>query len=282
MPKIQQFSIRGDNRGSLIALECGKEIPFAVRRAYYIFGTSMGVARGYHAHKALSQICIAVAGSCRMILDDGTGRSEVMLDRPDKGLLIRSNIWREMHDFSEDCVLLVLADSIYDESDYIRDYDHFLEFVSKSKLSFHPYDMDYLDHSWNWLNDPETKALVDAGDFTRAQQRAWFESLSGRNDYLVWGVGLHNQPVGVVGLKGIERASAEYFGYFGEKSCWGKGLGQQMLDFAEDQARQRGITLMRLRVLESNTRAIRLYERLGYRFCATQPPASVLMVKALG
>ena len=282
MPSLQTFTVRGDHRGSLVALECGKEIPFAVRRTYYIYATRDGVARGFHAHKALSQVCIALAGTCRMVLDDGITRSEVLLNRPDQGLLIRSNIWREMHDFSDDCVLLVLADSIYDESDYIRDYPKFLEFVAKSKLDFHAYDADYLDRSWHWLNDPETKALVDGGDFTRAQQHAWFKSLPVRSDYKVWGVALHGEPVGVVGLKGIERASAEYFGYFGEKSCWGQGLGQQMLDFAEDQARQMGITLMRPRVLESNTRAIRLYERLGYRFCATHAHASILMVKALG
>jgi RimJ/RimL family protein N-acetyltransferase len=282
MPPLKTFAVRGDSRGSLIALECGMDIPFAVRRVYYIFNTTAGVARGFHAHKALSQICIAVSGSCRMVLDDGSNRSEVILNRPDKGLLIQSNIWREMYDFSDDCVLLVLADSIYDESDYIRDYNRYIEYVAKSKLSFQPYDTGYLDHSWNWLRDPETRALVDGGEFTRGQQRAWYESLANRDDYKVWGVALQGQPVGVVGLKGIDRASAEYFGYFGEKSCWGRGLGQQMIDFAEEQARQIGITLMRLRVLESNTRAIRLYDRLGYRFCAVHSPASILMVKALG
>jgi RimJ/RimL family protein N-acetyltransferase len=278
----QTFAIRGDERGSLIALECGKEIPFSIRRVYYIYNTRDGVARGFHAHKALSQVCIALSGSCRMILDDGHKRSEVLLHRPDEGLLIRSNIWREMHDFSSDCVLLVLADSIYDESDYIQDYGQFLEFVAKSKLSFHSYDEEYLDRSWQWLNDPETKALVDAGDFTREEQRAWFATLKSRTDYGVWGVSLHGRPVGVVGLKGIDRASAEYFGYFGEKSCWGQGLGQQMLDFAEEQARRLGINLIRLRVLGSNKRAIRLYDRLGYRYCAPHPPSSILMVKALG
>jgi len=281
MPDLQKFSVLGDHRGSLIALECGKEIPFAVRRAYFIHGTRTGESRGFHAHKALSQLCIAVAGSCRMLLDDGGSRTEVKLDRPDQGLLIRSNVWREMHDFSPDCVLLVLADSLYDESDYIRDYDRFLEYVAKSKLEFQSYDSVYLEHSWNWLADPETKALVDAGDFTREQQRAWFDGLAGREDYQVWGIALQGRPVGVVGLKGIDRGSAEYFGYFGEKSCWGKGLGQQMLDFAESQARRRGIGLMRLRVLESNTRAIRLYERLGYRFCAPGSSGTILMVKAL-
>lgn len=279
---LQLFSVRGDSRGSLIALECGKEIPFAVRRAYYIFDTNSGVSRGFHAHKALSQMCIAVAGSCRMVLDDGDCRSEVILNRPDQGLLIRSNIWREMHDFSSDCVLLVLADSIYDEGDYIRDYESFLEFVAKSKLDFVTYDSEYLKHSWKWLNDSETKAFVDGGDFTQQQQQSWFETLDTRDDYKVWGVALHGQPVGVVGLKRIGRGAAEYFGYFGEKSCWGQGHGQQMLDFAEEQARIRGVSLMHLRVLESNSRAIRLYERLGYRFCVAHPPNSILMVKALG
>ncbi|WP_339009890.1 FdtA/QdtA family cupin domain-containing protein [Aeromonas popoffii] len=125
--KIIPLQTHGDERGSLIALEEGENIPFPVKRVYYLFNTKDGVRRGYHAHKTLKQVAIVVRGSCRFVLDDGSERVEVLLDNPAQGLLIESFMWREMYDFSEDCVLMVLADQLYDESDYIRDYDCFLK-----------------------------------------------------------------------------------------------------------------------------------------------------------
>ncbi|HBN2000026.1 TPA: WxcM-like domain-containing protein, partial [Escherichia coli] len=117
----------GDERGSLIALEEENNIPFEIKRVYYMFNTTQGVRRGLHAHRKLKQIAIAVRGSCRFVLDDGRERVEILLDNPCQGLLIDSCIWREMYDFSKDCVLMVLADSHYDENDYIRNYEEFLK-----------------------------------------------------------------------------------------------------------------------------------------------------------
>lgn len=117
----------GDQRGSLIVLEQGCNIPFNVKRAYYIFDTKSGVSRGFHAHKRLQQVAVCVAGKCRIVLDDGKTREDFWLDSPTKGLLIRNMMWREMHDFSEDCVLVVFASELYDEADYIRDYDKFVK-----------------------------------------------------------------------------------------------------------------------------------------------------------
>ncbi len=121
----------GDERGSLVAIEANKHIPFEVKRVYYIFGTQPGVSRGFHAHKNLQQLAVCVAGTCRMLLDDGVKKESVWLDSPTKGLLIGNNVWREMHEFSDDCVLLVLASEYYDESDYIRDYSYFTKSVNK-------------------------------------------------------------------------------------------------------------------------------------------------------
>ncbi|MFK3871731.1 sugar 3,4-ketoisomerase [Pseudoalteromonas rhizosphaerae] len=120
----------GDERGSLVSLESNKSIPFDIKRVYYIFGTKSGVARGFHAHKKLKQVAVCVTGKCRMTLDDGIQRKEEWLDSATKGILIEDMIWREMHDFSDDCVLLVLASEHYDESDYIRNYDEFLKGVN--------------------------------------------------------------------------------------------------------------------------------------------------------
>lgn len=126
-PEIIELSIMGDRRGRLISIEQMKTIPFKIKRVYYIYATKTDVIRGLHAHKQLEQLAVCVSGSCRMLLDDGNQKTEVLLDKPDRGLLIKSMIWHEMSEFSTDCVLMVLADEYYDESDYIRDYSTFLE-----------------------------------------------------------------------------------------------------------------------------------------------------------
>jgi dTDP-4-dehydrorhamnose 3,5-epimerase-like enzyme len=128
--KLIQLQSHGDERGSLVSLEEEKNIPFPIKRVYYVFNTKDKVRRGFHAHKKLKQLAIVVKGSCRFLLDDGNEKIEVLLDNPAQGLYIESFVWREMFDFSEDCVLMVLADSVYDEADYVRDYSEFTQMVS--------------------------------------------------------------------------------------------------------------------------------------------------------
>lgn len=129
--KIINFPSIGDNRGSLVAMETKDKIPFNIKRVYFIFDTQKNVSRGFHAHKDLQQVAVCVTGKCRMILDDGKKNEEVWLDSPNKGIFIDKYIWREMHDFSDDCVLLVLANKNYSESDYIRSYDEFLKITNQ-------------------------------------------------------------------------------------------------------------------------------------------------------
>lgn len=129
--KLLPLQTHGDERGSLIALEQDKNIPFEIKRVYYLFNTGSNIRRGFHAHKNLTQVVIAVRGSCRFLLDDGKEKITLLLDNPAQGLLIDSCIWREMYDFSEDCVLMVLANHLYDESDYLRNYDEFLNLYGK-------------------------------------------------------------------------------------------------------------------------------------------------------
>ena len=131
--KLVDFKTLGDERGSLISIEQGYNAPFEIKRVYYIFDTKEGVERGFHAHINLKQIAIVVKGSCTFVLDNGIKREEITLDNPNQGLFIEGLIWREMKDFSSDCVLVVLASEHYDESDYIRDYDKFLEEVKNVK-----------------------------------------------------------------------------------------------------------------------------------------------------
>ena len=123
--RILNFNKIGNRDGSLIPLEGCGNIPFNIKRVYYIFDTKKNVERGFHAHKDLKQLCIAVKGSCTFIIDDGLKKEEIILDNPSQGLYIESLIWREMKDFSSDCVLVVLASEYYNESDYIRDYEIF-------------------------------------------------------------------------------------------------------------------------------------------------------------
>ena len=121
------FSFHGDERGKLIALEAlSEQLPFEVKRMYFIYDTTPGTVRGRHAHRLLKQVLVCVSGACTIECEmpDGT-KAEHRLDWPDKGLLIEGLVWRNMRDFSKDAVLLVLADKHYDESDYIRDYGEF-------------------------------------------------------------------------------------------------------------------------------------------------------------
>ncbi|MCR9908111.1 FdtA/QdtA family cupin domain-containing protein [Vibrio campbellii] len=124
------FQKMGDERGSLISLEQHKNIPFDIKRIYYIFDTQSGLSRGFHAHYNLEQVAICMKGSVTFLIDDGTTKERVTLSSPDVGLHIKGLKWREMHDFSEDCVLMVVASELYDEADYIRDYDTFLKEVA--------------------------------------------------------------------------------------------------------------------------------------------------------
>ena len=128
--KIINFKVMGDERGSLIALEENHNVPFDVKRVFYIYGTRGGVSRGQHSHYKTKQLLIAVNGGCIVTLDDGRNKKETYtLNKPNVGLLQDELIWGSMHDFSHDCVLMVLADSYYDDKDYIRNYADFLKVV---------------------------------------------------------------------------------------------------------------------------------------------------------
>lgn len=128
------FQPHGDERGQLVALEEYNDIPFEIKRVYYMYDTLPGVVRGKHAHKNLQQILICIHGSCKILLDNGKEKKIVPLEKPYEGLYVANNMWREMYDFSDDAVLMVLASEVYDELDYIRNYEDFLKFVEDNQL----------------------------------------------------------------------------------------------------------------------------------------------------
>ena len=127
--EIIPFTAHGDSTGSLIAVETGREIPFTVKRVYYIYNTAPDALRGRHAHSRLEQLIFCPSGSCDFILDNGFTRETVKMDSPTKGLYIKGNIWREFTNFSPDCVVMVLASEFYDDADYIKNYQEFLQKV---------------------------------------------------------------------------------------------------------------------------------------------------------
>ena len=125
------FSKRANSTGNLVFFEGMRDIPFPIRRIYYIYGVAPGARRGFHAHKHLKQVLFAVHGSCKLLLDDGKEHTTVTLDTPEQGLFLQGVVWREMYDFSPGAVLMVLASEYYDESDYIRNYCDFLDYLKE-------------------------------------------------------------------------------------------------------------------------------------------------------
>lgn len=124
------FPPLGDDRGSLVALEGRGTIPFPIKRVYYLFRTKQDITRGMHAHLSLKQVMLCVTGSCKILLDNGVVKESTVLNSPTKGLLVEGLVWREMSQFSPNCVLLVIASEHFDETDYIRDYEDFKRMVN--------------------------------------------------------------------------------------------------------------------------------------------------------
>lgn len=122
IPKIN------NTKGNIGVIE-NETIPFEVKRVYYLFDVPSGAKRGGHAHKKLKQVLIAISGSFDVVLKDGNSKEIITLNRPDKGLLIENNIWRELENFSSGSVCLVLASEEFSEDDYIRSYKEYLSFV---------------------------------------------------------------------------------------------------------------------------------------------------------
>ena len=118
-----------NNKNGNIGVVENETIPFEIKRVYYLFDVPSGAKRGGHAHKKLKQVLIAISGSFDVVLKDGKTKEIITLNRPDKGLLIENNIWRELENFSSGSVCLVLASEEFSEDDYIRSYKEYLSFV---------------------------------------------------------------------------------------------------------------------------------------------------------
>ncbi len=123
--------VHDDRDGNLIIMEALRDIPFSIKRVYYITNLESSVSvRGKHAHKLLEQVIFCIQGSFTLGLDDGVNRQKILMNKDNVGVILGKGLWHTMEDFSSDCVLLVAASDYYKEEDYIRDYDDFLKFVS--------------------------------------------------------------------------------------------------------------------------------------------------------
>lgn len=260
--QLQKFHTIGDERGYLVSLEENRNIPFSIKRVYYIYGTN-DQPRGFHAHKELQQMLVCVSGSCKVKLDDGKNQSVFALSTGNEGLLVDKMIWHEMYDFSVNCVLLVLASEYYEEDDYIRDYNLFLE--EMISIKFVDFNEEILNLSKKWLTDPETKELTMTPNIDEKTQLIWFKSLSHRTDYYIKGIVYENQSIGAMGIKNITPYCGEYWGYIGEKQYWGKKLGKYLIGYAVREAKLLNLEYLYLKVNVNNDRAIKLYEKSGFK-----------------
>lgn len=126
--EILEFTTHGDERGHLVVVEGERDIPFEIKRAFYIFGSDSDVIRGKHANRRTEFVLINVAGKSKVKIKDGEENETVfVLDRPHTGIYVPAMVWKEMYDFSEDAVLLVLASEHYDANEYIRDYKDYIK-----------------------------------------------------------------------------------------------------------------------------------------------------------
>ena len=122
-----------DPRGNLTVAQAQEQVPFDIRRVYWVYDVPAGESRGGHAHKRCRELIVAVSGSFHVTLDNGTERKTFLLNHPYQGLLVNTDTWRTLEDFSSGAVCLVLAEDPFDEDDYIREYDEYLKFISETK-----------------------------------------------------------------------------------------------------------------------------------------------------
>lgn len=133
--KMLEFPQRGDERGHLVVVEGSQDIPFEIKRAFYIYGSEADVVRGQHANRQSEFVLINVAGTSKVKVKDGEGNEAIFcLNRPHTGIYLPTMVWKDMYDFSEDSVLLVLASTHYDGNEYIRDYNEFVEEIRRDDI----------------------------------------------------------------------------------------------------------------------------------------------------
>ena len=135
--KIIELPEMGDERGNLVIIEGNRDIPFEIKRVFYMYGTDSKMVRGSHANRKSEFVLVNVAGSTKIKIDDGFSTAVVELNKPRMGIYIPAMLWKDMYDFSDDSVLLVLSSEHYDDSEYIRNYDEYRKIISEKNDFIH-------------------------------------------------------------------------------------------------------------------------------------------------
>lgn len=131
--KLLNFPQLGDERGHLVVVEGNKDIPFDIKRIFYIYGSDKDVVRGQHANKLSEFVLINISGRCNVFVDDGENQETVILDKPYQGIYLNKMVWKNMLNFSKDTILLVLSNEYYNSEEYIRDYEEFKKIIREKK-----------------------------------------------------------------------------------------------------------------------------------------------------
>ena len=137
-------------------------------------------------------------------------------------------------------------------------------------IQFEIYDEVFLAKSWTWLNNKRIRELTMTPEFSMEDQKKWDNSIKIKNDYMIWGIKCDNVPIGVCGLKNIKKKEGEYWGYIGEQSYWGNGIGSQMMRMIIDKSKELHLIRVYLKVLDTNLRAIKLYEKFNFSITSIQ------------
>jgi wxcM family protein len=131
--KLLNFPQLGDERGHLVVVEGSKDIPFEIKRIFYIYGSDKDVVRGQHANRLSEFVLINISGRCDVFVDDGENQEIIILDKPHQGIYLNKMVWKNMFNFSKDAILLVLSNEYYNSEEYIRDYEEFKKIIREKK-----------------------------------------------------------------------------------------------------------------------------------------------------
>ena len=289
--KLIEFRQNGDDRGYLVVMEGeSNDIPFLIRRAFYIYGSNADVVRGCHANYNTEFVLVNVAGSCRIKTDNGMGIiHDYYLDGRNKGVYIPSMVWKDMYDFSKDCVLLALASEHYDPDEYIRDYDLFVRRVNEDRnRRLRELEEKDAEKMLEWMKDPEINRffkfsldeidLDSAIDFIRRAKGENSDSYEPSNIHYAIVDG-SDEYYGTVSLKNInwQDKTAEY-AISTRKIAKHRGYGQfatrEILKIAFEKLHLEKVYLY---VLIDNNAAIKMYKKCG--FCEKTEKESIQTVR---
>lgn len=278
--RIVDFKNFNDSRGNLVAIEYPKNLDFEIKRIYYIYGVETGTERGFHSHKRLEQVLIAVNGTIKIRVNTPFKEQIYELNDPSKGLYIGPMIWREMFDFSEGAVLLVLASHEYDESDYIRDKEDFIKMGStywkeinlrSNNLILQLVEENDANFILKLRTDANLMKYLSKTDNSLVKQKEWIKDYKKREklreEFYFKAISIEGEDLGLVRLYNIDLKTRELtFGSFIMKNEHPKYAAIEtiilVMNYAFDNLKMKKV-LLDVRV--QNKKAKAFYQRFGFK-----------------